>query len=413
MRIVYLIHKFYPSRGYGAGHFMYKLAHTAQEAGHTVQVITRQPRLQWGERIRRRFGLGLQARKYYYDRIPVWAFFPPRQPIQPEFALVDTRQVDRAVQLLRRIQPDVVHAGQLMGVGEFWLAAEQLGIKRILTLTDYWLICPKINLVTSSGTPCGGPHMGAACRRYCAELPGEQVDCRLKEGLNILQSATRIFAPSTYLQKIFQAESPAAIRVIEHGVQSGLRPRKKRSGFDGGNLTFLYSGALVEHKGVHVLIQAFQKVKLSHVRLVIFGSGTAENALRALAQTDSRICFCGYYTHDKTNEILQQADAVIIPSIWAENCPQVVLEAMACAIPVFASNIGGLPDLIQDGITGFLFPPGDPKALADLIDKVATNPSLLSDCYTNLLHRPARFVEEEFAEYMIEYQARISHNADA
>ena len=405
MKIVYLAHQFYPSRCYGAGHFVYNLARTAFHIGHEVNVVTRHPVVNRWESILRRLKIGLQARRYIYDQLQVTSFYNVRMPRIGTEALYDVDIVNAAVNFLKKLNPDVLHAGHLMGTIEFFLAAERLGIPRIISLPDYWPICPKIQLITSSGDNCSGPHQAAACRMNCPEQSSKWIKYRLMLMRRILQSAEKVTAPSLYLQQIMQAEFQGEIGVdlIEHGVQKENFPLRPLSEFGKLPLTFLYSGALVPHKGVQVLIEAFRQVPGDHIRLLIYGSGSYETHLKKLAANDRRIFFGGFYSHEQAGTILRQAEVVIVPSIWAENCPLVVLEAQASGIPVIASDIGNLPNMIADGINGALFPPGNIASLANLLKSLIADPYIILDWGKNLHARPSRSADDEFADYLLVY----------
>jgi glycosyltransferase involved in cell wall biosynthesis len=86
--------------------------------------------------------------------------------------------------------------------------------------------------------------------------------------------------------------------------------------------------------------------------------------MQQAAANDPRVRFLGYVTGDAKHALLASADYLIIPSLWYENAPVAVIEASAYGLGVIASRIGGLPELVHEGRTGVLFPPGDASALA-------------------------------------------------
>jgi spore coat protein SA len=142
-----------------------------------------------------------------------------------------------------------------------------------------------------------------------------------------------------------------------------------------GAFTFLFAGRLVPEKGVQVLLEAFARVLEVRpgVRLLLVGSSffdeaprTAhERALRAQAAgLGDAVTFTGFLPHEALARCYAEADAVVVPSVWAEPSGLVVLEAMACGTCVIASRTGGIPELIEHGHNGLLVPPGDVAALA-------------------------------------------------
>ncbi len=136
----------------------------------------------------------------------------------------------------------------------------------------------------------------------------------------------------------------------------------------------LYVGRLTEIKGVHVLIQAFEQVhqQLPDTKLIIVGSSFFEGATKTryeqylidLAKPISeQIMFTGYIPHEKLKYLYSVADIVVLPSIWQDPCPLVVLEAMASGSCLVSSAVGGVPEVIKDGINGVLVKPNEVQVL--------------------------------------------------
>jgi glycosyltransferase involved in cell wall biosynthesis len=97
-------------------------------------------------------------------------------------------------------------------------------------------------------------------------------------------------------------------------------------------------------------------------------------ALRAAAKDDARITFAGAYDAKAASQVFADMDALVVPSTWYENTPFVVLEAFAAGVPVIASDLGGLREVVREGHNGALFPAGDAQGLAAAIERVAARP---------------------------------------
>jgi glycosyltransferase involved in cell wall biosynthesis len=97
-------------------------------------------------------------------------------------------------------------------------------------------------------------------------------------------------------------------------------------------------------------------------------------ALQQRAAGDPRIRFAGAFAGERLDEVLAGLDLLVVPSIWYENTPFVVLEAFAAGVPVVASELGGLTELVQPGRQGWLFPAGDARALAELLRTCVAEP---------------------------------------
>ena len=153
-----------------------------------------------------------------------------------------------------------------------------------------------------------------------------------------------------------------------------LRPTRDRAeirasyGMQGK--VFGYFGRLDKEKGVDVAIQGAAR---AGAKLAIFGKGAYETTLRQIAD-DYQGCTSFYGSVEEVDNAMHAVDAVVIPSIWAEAFPFAGLEAMSLGKPILASRTGGLTQMMQDGVSGMFFEPGNPDALAGLMLDV------LGDC---------------------------------
>lgn len=134
----------------------------------------------------------------------------------------------------------------------------------------------------------------------------------------------------------------------------------------------LLLGRLSPEKGVRVAIEAFRK--LPHARLDIAGSGPDEVQLRRIAPPNVR--FLGAIAPSDVGALVARCSFLVLPSVWYEMFPRVVVEAMASGVPVLASRIGGLPELVLDGITGLLFTASDSADLAEKASLLLENTDL-------------------------------------
>jgi glycosyltransferase involved in cell wall biosynthesis len=152
-----------------------------------------------------------------------------------------------------------------------------------------------------------------------------------------------------------------------------------------GDAQFLvgHAGALVDkHKGQKTLITAVKSINEAdkNLRLVLMGSGPDQKMLEDLADNDEKINFVGYQS--PIQDALAALDLFVFPSNY-EALGSVILEAMLCRVPVVATDVGGIPDLITNGRTGILFSPKDPRALGTALQKLTKDPSLRNELATN------------------------------
>ncbi|RPF47015.1 glycosyltransferase involved in cell wall biosynthesis [Thermodesulfitimonas autotrophica] len=143
----------------------------------------------------------------------------------------------------------------------------------------------------------------------------------------------------------------------------------------------LYAGVLTPLKGVHVLLDAFAKVikHLPEARLWIAGREENKEYAAALRQQvvalrlNERVEFTGEVPQQELARYMARCRVFVLPSL-SEALGRVVFEAMAAGKPVIGSAVGGIPEMVQDGVTGFLVPPGDPETLADRLSWLLTHP---------------------------------------
>jgi glycosyltransferase involved in cell wall biosynthesis len=142
----------------------------------------------------------------------------------------------------------------------------------------------------------------------------------------------------------------------------------------------LFVGTFSLHKGVKYLIGAMPRIlrQYSDVKLVLVGSGPLEPGLRELVQqlgVTENVMFVGRRSHDQMPQLLAAADLLVLPSL-NEGLPRVVLEAMATGLPIVATSVGGVPELVKDRRTGLLVRPRDEGALADAVCRVLGDPNV-------------------------------------
>jgi len=138
-------------------------------------------------------------------------------------------------------------------------------------------------------------------------------------------------------------------------------------------INILYIGSLSKHKGLHILIDAFKNLKHDNIVLHIVGKGVDANLFENMASADGRIIFHGFIPDDKLNQLFKDVNITIVPSIWYDNSPMVIYESLSHGIPVIGSNIGGIPELIEDNYNGMLFEAGNIWELSNKISYLVDN----------------------------------------
>jgi len=399
MRILYVVHQFYPESSSGTEQFLLHLASSMQRSGHYADIVT----YSFSDRSDFHQSGSLLAKRYQYKGISVIGLRHERIPIDINTSLENSAVFSLAREVLgnRSRSYDLVHIAHPMRLTSFATAASQAAIPYVLTLTDFWMICPKINLYTSFNTQCGGPEGGKTCIQWCPELQPEFVRSRLKTAREILHGAQAIVVPSRFVAGMIKKEFPElSANIIPHGLPADEFSTNPRTRKEGAKIIFSYCGGLSAHKGVHVLIAAFRSLEALNVELRIYGTGSRqepdyERTLRNAAGQDDRIRFCGRYQEEEVGEVFQAIDALIIPSLSYESYSFALHEALAAKVPVIASAVPCLDEKIKDSAAGLTFRAGDADDLAGKLRLVVSDPRMLDKMKENMSGHGVSRVEEE------------------
>jgi glycosyltransferase involved in cell wall biosynthesis len=196
-----------------------------------------------------------------------------------------------------------------------------------------------------------------------------------------------LIAPSRYMAKVLEKE---LYGVTIHHIYNGIdlpKPRPLK-----GKHRLLYVGRLEHVKGVDVLLEALRTAshQLPDVHLSVVGDGAMRPSLEAFVKQhglEQQVTFHGWLGVGAVSNQYAKTTAVVIPSIWPENLPTVCIEALAAGRPVIGSNTGGIPELIQDGVTGRIVTAGRADELATAIIDVLSwhNPAKVAkDCTASM-----------------------------
>ncbi len=278
---------------------------------------------------------------------------------------------------IRSTRPDIVHAHNLwMRLSPAPLhASRKAGVPVAMTVHDYHLVCPRKWMITPDCAPCE-TGFGARClaldclasRRGWAWRPYNNLRW-LKVALHrrMLRSWVDLFiAPSEHLAGWLRRNLHAArvVHLANFAREPAVLPQTSR---DPDRL--LFAGRLGPEKGVDVLLRALVTVASSRpqVSLEIAGDGPQRPWLTDLSGRlglADRVVWTGPLQPDELGRRYHEAGVFVLPTLWMENCPVAVLEAMAHALPVIATRIGGLPELVEDRVTGALVERADVSGLA-------------------------------------------------
>lgn len=367
-----LVSNLYPPEVFGGAEVVVgHLARGLQRAGHQVTVITtgRSPGVfeENGLRVHRLSVPNLYA--------PIEA---PRKPrtLKPLWHLIDLWN-PMAYALVRRLlaseRSDVVHTHNLAGLSPaVWRAARGGRCRLVHTPHDYSLTCVRAVRMRPSGR---------LCTRLCTvcDLRARWL-ARLSANVDAVAAPSR-FVLDRHLERGFFRNASTAI--IRWGLPRLPEPSTDRE----PPVRFLFMGQLRAHKGVGVLLEGFARLRALDVRLDIAGDGDLAGTCHRAAQGDPRITVHGFVGEAGRAALYHLCHVGVLPSVWWEVAPMAVTEAMAHGLPVVGSRIGGIPELVEDGVTGLLARPGDAADLAARMEMLACDESLRRTLSANCLGR--------------------------
>jgi len=428
LKILLGLHHFPPDYTGGAEYRAYRTARELIDRGHDVQVVS-------VENIQQPARTDLFCKNEIYRGVPIRRlFFDLESAPQKRIWEYDNRWIgEHFLKLMRTEAPDLLHlmSGYLITASPL-RAAQTLNIPTVISLTDFWFLCPRITMLRSNRELSTLPLDASRCVRCLREekrryrWPGKafprlsdfywrlqagevsEIEKRLSYLTESLNQAGKLISPSRFLRSMYikAGVDPERIGFSRQGRDfqdlSGRELRKSSS----DKLRLAYIGQIVDHKGIHVLIEALSTIRNEEISLKIYGDTTSATrytkAIKKKAASDRRIEFCGRFQPDDLLKIHQSIDVLIVPSVWYENSPNVILEAFAYKTPVIATNLGGMAELIKDGQNGFVFEVGDAKHLAEKIEELINHPEILASLQDGIL--PPRSLREEIDDLEMIYR---------
>lgn len=263
-----------------------------------------------------------------------------------------------------------------------WLLAERAGKNSKPYFLDQSISHPLVNQAIMEKVAQRFPDWQAEIEERLPEV----LACERRE----YQLATKIIAASSFSRQSLISQGVPADKIIvnPYGVDLELfhppaAPRRRQP------VRFLFLGLLSARKGIPLLVEAWQKLKLKNAELWLVGPAREQE--RALIPELPGLKCLGKYPHQELPELLRQCDVLVFPS-YCEGFALVLLEALASGMPIITTEATAGPDLIQDGVEGRLIPSGDMDALCEAMQQCAEQPEQL-----DIMALAARRAAERFS----------------
>lgn len=411
MRILLAVHQFFPEFRTGTETLTRRTAEELQRRGHQVWILTAGPHDPRSPLWRRERWQGLQLIRFNPS--------PEASPITGGLAQSFRRpelEADFAA-LLRELRPDLLHLFHLrrhtLSLAD---AARACGVPMVASLTDYWLACPTGQLQFPEQLPCAGPRGDAAnCVQHLSArllpplawlpLPVWRVLVEVLKPLQIGPLAAlrrrpaamaqmvaiceKILVPSVLMLRTFERLNFDTRRfvVCPYGISlEGLEVESARQPWAGPHhrpLCIGFIGSFNRAKGVHVLLEAVQLLSnYSQLQVRLYGNPSDDFAYVKQLQKQtsglSHVQWCGVFDSEQVFSVLADLDLLVVPSLWRENAPLIVLQALASGLPLLLSDVEGMADQVQPEVNALLFPPGNSEILAARLQGFIADPQRLA-----------------------------------
>lgn len=428
MNIVLAVHHFPPHYTGGAEWETFNTAQALQARGHHVRVLC-------VEKIDSGPQGSVKAVDDTFRGVPVRRLFfnvmhaPDRQRLEFDNTWIG----DYVRTWWQEDPPDVMHllGGYLLS-GRLLRVANEVGARSVVSLMDFWFLCRRMSLWRTDGTLSTLPIDPVRCARCVGEERRlwrwlgqtasplaeawwrtqtgpitvlRQRQAFLRETLNQTQA---IICRSQFVRGTFvQAGiAPERLRFIRQGRDFPHLATADLSKPPSERLRITYLGQIAELKGVHTILEAARRLPHAPLQVKVFGNASAFPTYTARLQkiigADPRLQLAGTYsTPAELTAILRESDVVVVSSLWYENSPNVILEALAHRTPVVACRLGGMAELVEDRVNGLHFTPGDPADLARAWQRLLDEPGLLARLQAGT--RPPKSLAEEMDELTAVY----------
>ena len=309
-------------------------------------------------------------------------------------------------QLILDEKPDLAHIHLMWGqiTPSIFHILKKYHIPILFTVHDYRIVCPAYTFRDGNGRiceDCQGHHFYKCFTHTCCK--GNKLMSAVMAAEQYFRNA--FFNPAKYIDGFIYVSNFA--RNIQEKYMPALKAKPNITLYNfstsivsepkmmPADRYFLFFGRLSYEKGVMTLLRSFKD--LPQCRLKVVGTGPKENELKAFANGNGmkNVTFLGYKTGKELTDLVSNAYFVIVPSEWYENNPMTIIEAYSVGTPVIGARIGGIPEIVVDGQTGFQFKSG---SVVDLKNTVLKVDALDRKKYTELSRGSINFANENLSK---------------
>lgn len=299
------------------------------------------------------------------------------------FSLIYSRDAYKKIMKLLKVEkPDIVHLNNInfQLTPSIIYAARDCNVPVVWTIHDPQLVCPNHRLFIEQKmevcTKCIHGDVKNCVKNRCFASSLLKSIIGFLEAKKYLKSdiygyVSQFICPSQFMADMLKNRfADDKITVLRNYCKFSKNICADKDDY------ILYYGRISEEKGIRTLLKAMP----SDIKLKIAGKGPLENIMTGLPDN---IEFVGFKSGDELKELIRRAKFSIYPSEWYENCPFSIIESISFGTPVIGANIGGIPELIDEGKTGLLFEAGNEQDLKNKITHLYNSPEILSEMINN------------------------------
>lgn len=325
------------------------------------------------------------------------------------FKIIYSREAYRKITyVLEKFDPDVVHVNNfnfqltpsILYAVKNYRHKNKKKLPVIMTVHDYQLVCPNhLMTIPSNGEicfACKGRKFVNCMRNKCIHNSRirsilAMAESCLYHGLGTYRYIDLFICPSDFLRNKLSTDPILKEKAITmYNFVEAPRPERDIQ----KEKYILYFGRYSEEKGMEMLLKVCRA--LPEIPFVFAGGGPFKNKILQIENIEER----GFLTGEELHRTIARARLVLFPSIWHENCPFSVLEAQMYGTPVIGSRLGGIPELIEEDVTGQLLPAGDVQAWVQAVKKLWGDKERL-DTYTENCKKVSFYTVAEYCDALL------------
>lgn len=356
---ILLVNKFHYLRG-GSEKYYFELARLLKKHGHEVAFFS----------MKNENNISSGDKEYFVDEIDM----NTGSKLEAFNVIYSKKNKALMTKALEEFKPDIVHINnfQRQLSASILDAIKEKNIPIVMTAHDFNPVCPA-SIMLYKGEVCNDciTKGSMQCfKKKCIK------DSTLKSLLGTLEKkyydmrkmftkVDCIVSPSEFVKnKLIEGKLACNdIKVLHNFVNESEHEEVKT-----GNYAF-YFGRLSKEKGILNLVKAIKEI--DNAKLIIAGDGDERECIEEYIKDNNlqdRISLIGYQNQENIRKCITEARFIVVPSIWYENCPYSILETMEIGKPIIGADIGGIPELIEDGVNGYLYQPNDIKGLKEKLE---------------------------------------------